>query len=109
MNEYERFNGFTDLYDKSRPMLPRKAIEILKKYKNGNIETIVDIGCGTGLSTLVCTEFSKNVIGIEPSLDMLNEAKKKERDNLKFKQGFGEKTGLSESIADIVICVQVFH
>lgn len=40
---------------------------------------------------------------------MLNEAKKKERDNLKFKQGFGEKTGLSESIADIVICVQAFH
>ena len=109
MNEYERFKGFSDVYDKSRPMLPREAIEIIKKYKDTNIETIVDIGCGTGLSTLVCTEFSRNVIGIEPSTDMLNEAKKKERDNLKFKQGFGEKTGLSESIADIVICVQAFH
>lgn len=109
MNEYERFKGFSDIYDKSRPTLPREAIEILKKYKDTNIETIVDIGCGTGLSTKICTEFSKNVIGIEPSTDMLNEAKKKENDNLKFKQGFGENTGLPKSIADIVICSQAFH
>ena len=26
MNEYERFKGFADVYDKSRPMLPREAI-----------------------------------------------------------------------------------
>ena len=109
MNEYERFKGFSNVYNESRPMLPREAIEILKKYKDTNIETIIDIGCGTGLSTLVCTEFSKNVIGIDPSKDMLDEAKKKENDNLKFKQGFGENTGLSNSIADIVICSQAFH
>ena len=108
MKEYERFLGYANVYDESRPTLPKDAIEILKRYKE-QIETIVDIGCGTGLSTKVCTEFANNVIGIEPSEDMLKEAKKKENDKLKFKQGLGDDTGLDNAIADIVICSQAFH
>ena len=42
------------------------------------IDLIVDIGCGTGNSTEVCTNFAEKVIGIEPSKDMLNKAKEKE-------------------------------
>ena len=75
---YERLLGFADLYDEGRPRLPQKAIEIIKKYINGNIDLIVDIGCGTGNSTEVCTNFAEKVIEIEPSKDMLNKAKEKE-------------------------------
>lgn len=103
-----RFTGFADVYEQSRPTLPKQTFEILKKYKE-SIETIVDIGCGTGLSTKVCEEFAKNVIGIDPSEDMLTLAKKKESSKLKFIQGTGEKTYLPDSMADIVICSQAFH
>ena len=106
---YERFLGFADLYDEGRPRLPQKAIEIIKKYINGNINLIVDIGCGTGNSTEVCTNFAERVIGIEPSKDMLNKAKEKENDKLKFQEGLGNNTGLDSNIADIVICSQAFH
>lgn len=106
---YERFLGYADTYDEGRPQLPGKAIEILKKYIDNNIETIVDIGCGTGLSTEICTSYASNVIGVEPSKDMLNKAKTKETTKLKFIQGYGEKTGLENECADIVICSQAFH
>ena len=106
---YERFLGYADTYDEGRPKLPKKAIEILKIYLDKDIETIVDIGCGTGLSTEVCTLYSNRVIGIEPSIDMLEKAKTKENKKLKFIQGYGDKTGLENECADIVICSQAFH
>ena len=106
---YERFLGYADTYDEGRPKLPSKAIELLKIYLDNNIDTIVDIGCGTGLSTEICTLFANKVIGIEPSIDMLNKAKTKENDKMKFVQGYGDKTGLADEYADIVICSQAFH
>ena len=106
---YERFLGFANTYDEGRPKLPEKSIEILKKYIKNDIDLIVDIGCGTGNSTEICTQFAKNVIGIEPSEDMLNKAKTKENDKLSFKKGFGDNTGLESNSADIVICSQAFH
>ena len=106
---YERFLGYADTYDEGRPKLPSKAIELLKIYLDNDIETIVDIGCGTGLSTEACTQFANNVIGVEPSIDMLNKAKTKENDKMRFIQGYGDKTGLEDECADIVICSQAFH
>lgn len=105
---YDRFLGFADTYDEGRPKLPGKAIEILKKYKN-DIDLIVDIGCGTGNSTQVCTNYANKVIGIEPSDDMLSKAREKENEKLTFKKGLGDNTGLNDNIADIVICSQAFH
>ena len=106
---YERFLGFADLYDEGRPNLPGKALEILKRYIKGNIDLIVDIGCGTGNSTKICTNYANRVIGIEPSEDMLKKAKEKENDKLTFKKGLGSNTGLESNVADIVICSQAFH
>lgn len=104
-----RFLGYANMYDEGRPKLPKQAIEILKTYLDNNIDTIVDIGCGTGLSTEICTNYANSVIGIEPSIDMLNQAKLKENSKLQFKQALADNTGLENNIADIVICSQAFH
>ena len=72
---YDRFKGFADLYDEGRPKLPNKSFEILKRYLKNDIELIVDIGCGTGNSTEICTNYANKVIGIEPSEDMLKNIK----------------------------------
>ena len=108
-NGYERFYGFANIYDEGRPHLPGKAIEILKRYLNNEIEVIVDIGCGTGNSTEICTDYADKVIGIEPSEDMLKKAREKENSKLTFLKGYGNNTGLESNIADIVICSQAFH
>ena len=108
-NGYERFLGFAGIYDEGRPHLPGKAIEILKRYLNNEIAVIVDIGCGTGNSTEICTDYADKVIGIDPSEDMLKKAREKENSKLTFLKGYGNNTGLESNIADIVICSQAFH
>ncbi|MBR3133961.1 MAG: helix-turn-helix domain-containing protein [Clostridia bacterium] len=106
---YERFLGYADTYDEGRPKLPSKAIDIIKMYLDRSIDTIVDLGSGTGLSTETCTSYANNVIGVEPSKDMIKKARTKENKKMHFISGFGEKTGLENEIADIVICSQAFH
>lgn len=108
-NGAERFYGFAQIYDEGRPRLPEKAIEILKTYKKDDIKMIVDIGCGTGNSTEVCSKYANRVIGIDPSEDMLTKAKEKEYNNIFFQKGLGNDTGLESDCADIVICSQAFH
>ena len=109
MEDKNRFSGFANLYDEGRPKLPKKVFDILKKYYRNNISLIVDIGCGTGNSSEICEDYADKVIGIDPSKDMINIAKKKANSKLMFKEGRGDDTGLDSNIADVVICSQAFH
>jgi len=68
----------------------------------------VDIGSGTGLSTAIWKDFSEKVIGIEPTIDMLKEARVQFPD-IEFNTGTGYETGLPDESADIVTCSQAFH
>lgn len=105
----DRFTGFADIYDGARPAMPYYPVKIIKKYLGREPDTVIDLGCGTGLSTLVWQHSCKKVIGVEPSADMLKVAKQKQSDVISFVQGFGNDTGLSDACADAVICSQSFH
>lgn len=105
----QRFTGFADTYDKARPRVPYYPVKVIAEYLGKNAQTVVDLGSGTGLSTLVWQGNCDRVIGIEPSADMLKIAKEKENEFVSFKQGLGSSTGLESSIADVVICSQSFH
>lgn len=58
----ERFSGFADIYDKYRPEPPSTVIEILLNYLNKYPATVVDLGCGTGLSTFIWGDYAKDLI-----------------------------------------------
>lgn len=88
-----RFTGFADTYDSARPAMPTYPVKIITKYLGKAPNTVIDLGCGTGLSTLAWQSSCKKVIGVEPSADMLSVAKKKETDSISFTQGFGDNTG----------------
>ena len=105
----ERFTGFADIYNSARPSVPEYPVQIVCKYLERTPETVVDMGCGTGLSTVVWGSVSKNVIGVEPSGDMLAIAKLKETDNIKFVQAFSDDTPFTDDFVDAVICSQSFH
>lgn len=110
----ERFSGFADIYDKYRPEPPSIVIEILLNYLQKDPATVVDLGCGTGLSTFICGEYAKKVIGIEPNLDMINRAKEKlekrmDGNNVFFQQGISDDLKLESNSIDIVTCSQSFH
>jgi ubiquinone/menaquinone biosynthesis C-methylase UbiE len=107
----DRFMGFADTYDNARPKCPEKVKEIILKYLGINPSLVVDMGCGTGLSTIIWSDVSNKVIGIEPNPDMIKIAKGKSLgvDNVEFISGFSDDTGLKNNCADIITCSQSFH
>ena len=104
-----RFTGFADIYEEARPAVPGYPVEIIKNYLGRTPKVVIDLGCGTGLSTAIWRGNSEEVIGIEPSEDMLAVAKKKEGNGCTFLQAFSDHTGLENELADVVVCSQSFH
>ena len=105
----DRFLGFADLYDHARPRVPKYPVNVICRYLGRNPQLVVDMGCGTGLSSEIWQEVSGEVIGIEPSDDMRRIAESKSTVKMHFKKGFSDRTGLADSCADVVVCSQAFH
>jgi ubiquinone/menaquinone biosynthesis C-methylase UbiE len=75
------------------------------------LRCVVDLGCGTGLSTRVWSDRTEQVIGIEPSDDMRRQAEARfaDQSNVRFQKGDSTQTGLPDACADIVIAAQSLH
>lgn len=72
---------------------------------------VLDIGCGTGRFTLMLSKVTKaEVYAIDPSEDMLDEAKKKDKKKkVKWSKGIAEKLSLPNEYFDCVYMTFVFH
>lgn len=105
----DRFIGFADVYDNARPSLPPHFMELIRLYLGHDIGNVVDLGCGTGLSTAAWEGNCTHVTGIEPSADMLAVAQKKASVAVSFRQRYSHDTGLPDGSADAVVCSQSFH
>lgn len=120
-NPAARFTGLSKLYTTGRPSYPTAAINhIVNRCQLTNDNTIVDVGCGTGISTRVLASMCQLrlcIIGIDPNEDMLCEANQIATDrsekalntSICYRKGSAEHTGLEPEIADAVICAQSFH
>ncbi len=104
-----RFSGLADIYNSARPSLPEYPVQLLTLYFRRKPGIVVDIGCGTGLSTSAWLGHCHKVIGVEPNGDMLRVARLLERDNVSFVQAYSHQTGLPDESVDIVVCSQSFH
>ena len=47
----DRFTGFEDTYDQHRPEAPQEVVALLTGYLERKPSLVVDLGCGTGLSS----------------------------------------------------------
>ncbi len=107
----DRFAGFAGTYDSARPRVPAVIVDILTQLA-GVVRPalVVDIGCGTGLSTRIWADRSLSVIGIEPSADMRAQAiAATTAGNVKYKDGDSAQTHLPDQCADIVTVSQALH
>jgi len=75
------------------------------------IKTILDLGCGTGrFSEALATHFDAQVIGVDPSTKMLDQAQKKLRDpRVRYEAGCGEAIPLPDDSVDLVFMSMSFH
>lgn len=109
----ERFSGFAGTYDQFRPEAPEMVCSLLSAYLDRKADCVVDLGSGTGLSTLIWQSTALEVIGVEPNEDMRKYAERKIMEggypNVSFVKGFSHDTGLLDQSADIVTCSQSFH
>lgn len=107
----KRFSGFADLYNEARPKCPAQAREFLIGYLQHKPGTVVDLGCGTGLSTAAWAQSADEVIGVEPSDDMIRVARQMaaQFSNVRVVQALSDSTGLADESVDIVTCSQSFH
>ncbi|GAB6989063.1 class I SAM-dependent methyltransferase [Paenibacillus pini] len=114
LSNVERFSGFEDTYDRYRPEAPALIIDILTGYLGRTPSLVVDIGCGTGLSTMIWKDHADQIIGVEPNDDMRGKAERKlfddtTRSNVSFISGYSNQLDLESASADIVTCSQSFH
>ena len=107
----ERFTGFAELYDRHRAGPPVVFAELLAQFSGmARPALVVDLGCGTGLSTRYWADKAARVTGIEPTPDMRDRAETaKTAPNISYREGFSHATGLPARCAQIVCCVQALH
>ena len=101
-------SGFADRYDQFRPRPPRPLLELLCRYASvGRPGLVVDLGCGTGLSTRAWSGLAERAIGVEPNPAMLAAAEA--APDVEYREAYAQETGLADGCADIVTCSQSFH
>jgi len=75
------------------------------------VKTILDLGCGTGrFSESLAAHFDAEVVGIDPSKKMLEQAEKKLRDRrVRYELGRGEAMPLANDSVDLIFTSMTFH
>ena len=109
----ERFSGFADDYDRFRPAAPHMVVEILTQYFGAKPSLVVDLGCGTGLSSFLWLDHADRIIGVEPNADMLHKAQERlhhlgDASHIAFVHGYSNQLDLASGAADVVTCSQSF-
>jgi SAM-dependent methyltransferase len=114
-NPLGRFSGLANVYARCRPTYPDAAIDyIIARCHLGRESLLVDVGCGTGISSNLFAARDVKVIGIEPNDEMRQKA---EVDSARltlfsyptYRAGQAEATGLPDHVAKVVFAAQAFH
>jgi ubiquinone/menaquinone biosynthesis C-methylase UbiE len=103
------------VYDRGRSHGPEVLdlwMQTVERY-SGNLplSTILDLGCGTGrFSDALATWFRATVIGVDPSRQMLEQARvKPTKAAVQYVRGSGEVLPLAEGSCDLIFISMVFH
>src|SRR2546430_1907516 len=110
-NPVGRFSGLADLYAKHRPTYPAQAVDYLVSHCGlGPDSLLIDVGCGTGISTRLLAACGIPVGGVEPNDEMRAKAEAESAPHwLRYQKGQAEATGLPDGIATVVLAAQAFH
>ncbi|KAF1290327.1 methyltransferase type 11 [Enterococcus sp. CU9D] len=106
------FSSRIDIYDKVHLEHWSKEYEHIGEFFDGNIDTLLDIGCGTGLElNSIYRKYPKiKVTGIDLSEDMLNQlrAKYNNKDINLIADDYFEHS-LKKEVYDVALSVQTLH
>ncbi|MGH7469334.1 MAG: class I SAM-dependent methyltransferase [Longimicrobiales bacterium] len=107
--------GIPAVYDRARDHGPEMLdlwMDTLQAHLDGRtINVILDLGCGTGrFSESLALRFHADVIGLDPSANMLEQARQKRRDErVQYQQGHAEAIPLAAQSVDAIFISMSFH
>ena len=113
----DSFSGLADLYARHRPGYPPAALDLIAglftEDASGPDALLVDVGCGTGISTRLFAARGLRVLGIEPNDEMRARAEAAPPEGAtpppEYRRGTAEATGLPDGVAAGVLAAQAFH
>jgi ubiquinone/menaquinone biosynthesis C-methylase UbiE len=112
--DYDAYD-IAEIYDRARALLPATARlwrELLADYIDSSPSPLIlDLGCGTGrFSELLAQRLGGQVIGIDPSERMVQQARRKPNPgNISYWKASAEALPLSDGCADLVFMSMVYH
>jgi SAM-dependent methyltransferase len=111
-----RFSAVAGQYDAVRPQPPADLVTVIAQWAGAASPDVVDLGAGTGLSSVIWAGRARRVTAVEPSAGMRQIA---ERRVCAARAGSGteflvvdasaEDTGLPGGCADVVTASQAMH
>ncbi|MEP7028175.1 MAG: class I SAM-dependent methyltransferase [Candidatus Eisenbacteria bacterium] len=106
LNPTGRFTDRVEDYVRYRPGYPAAAVDhVLEGLAPG--ATVVDVGAGTGIWTVLLAARRRPVIALEPNAAM--RAAALARAGVSWRAGAAEDTGLADASASLITVAQAFH
>jgi SAM-dependent methyltransferase len=106
----ERFHAVAGDYARFRPRYPDAVVDrvlaVAGLPRPGAL--VVDLGCGTGISSRAFAARGLRVVGVDPNATMLAEARAA-GGGPEYRSGESVATGLDAGCADLVAAAQAFH
>jgi len=96
-------------FAKGRPFFHPFIIQHVKDFLSpeNSFSRALDVGCGTGFSSIVLKEIAENIVGIDASSEMISFAPKDERINYLIADA--ESLPLAEDAFDLITMSQILH
>jgi ubiquinone/menaquinone biosynthesis C-methylase UbiE len=106
---YFAYPTAAERYARGRPFFHPLAIEKIKNIccKNGVVARALDVGCGTGQSTLALLEVAHEVVGLDISSEMLSHAPQHAR--IRYAEARAEQIPFDDSAFHLITVGLAFH
>lgn len=113
MRPTERFSDRVQDYVRYRPSYPAELVRTIERETGLSPASarVVDLGCGTGISSALFLEAGYDVTGVEPNAAMRAAALERLGAMPRFRVAAGraEEVPLPDGCCDLIVAAQAFH